>query len=306
MNNMSNVFALAGNCFGGLVILGMFLGFPVWVAIRAYTRGNTGWMIATLLTIPLALAPVVALFALIAMPSAAASGPRPSGAVPADPSLAATAPADPQALGTPSTVYKGVSVHPGGLSYANGGRTQVVRWDDVNMLWYRATRVQGMFTVQTCTLELRDGSKHNFGNNDKLNQVIQVECTRRILPRVLASYQAGAPVSFGKLTLSKAGIGKRQETLPWDQVKRVNLDQGILSIWKQGGLFKWAEVYVAQTPNFWVLAYLVGSEAGAALKRRLEAAHSVGQMISAGEDLNEAKKLQAFGASLLASPTANS
>lgn len=213
--------------------------------------------------------------------------------------------AGPQALGAPIAEYKGVSVFADGLSYTNRGRAQVVRLEDVNTVWYGGTKIQGMFTVEACTMELGDGSKHSFSNNGKLAEVIQLECTRRILPRVLTYYQSGETISFGKLTVSKAGIGKHQETLPWDMVKRISLDQGILSIWKHGGLFKWAQIYVAQTPNFWVFAYLVGSETCASLKRRVESSQSIEQMLWLGRDLGEAHELQAFGASVLAPVAAN-
>lgn len=78
MNTTSDVFSSVGSCLAALFALGIIFVFPVWVAIRAYNRGSPGWMIATLLTIPLGLAPLVAFFALIAMPSTSASLSKPT------------------------------------------------------------------------------------------------------------------------------------------------------------------------------------------------------------------------------------
>lgn len=158
-----------------------------------------------------------------------------------------------------------VLVFPDGLTYTRHGKTDVIRWDDVATVLQAITRVQYTFTVRKCTVQLQDGNKYTFNNAlrnvEQLINTIQQQITPRILERVDEAYEAGQTVPFGKLSISRAGISQGNKTLPWDQVKRVTVDKGVITIRKQGGLLKWASVNVAETPNFFAFASMVGAEA---------------------------------------------
>jgi hypothetical protein len=158
-----------------------------------------------------------------------------------------------------------VLVFPEGLAYTRRGKTDVIHWDDVATVLQAITRMQHTFTVRKCTVQLQDGSKYTFNNTlrnvEQLINTIQQQITPRILERVDEAYEAGQAVPFGKLSISQAGISKGSKTLPWDQVKRVTVDKGVITIRKQGGLLKWASVNVAETPNFFAFASMVGAEA---------------------------------------------
>ena len=158
-----------------------------------------------------------------------------------------------------------VLVLPDGLSYTRRGRTEIIRWDEVAAVWQAITRVQHTFTVRSCKVQLDDGRKYTFNNAlrnvTQLIATIQQQVTPRILARASDAYAAGETVPFGKLGVSKAGISRGNRTLPWDQVKRVTVDKGVITVRKQGSLLKWTSVRVAETPNFFVFASLVGSRA---------------------------------------------
>jgi len=159
-----------------------------------------------------------------------------------------------------------VLVFPDGLTYTRHGKTDVIRWDDVATVLQAITMVQHTFTVRKCTVQLQDGSKHIFNNAirnvEQLINTIQQQVTPRILERVSEAYEAGQTIPFGKLSISQAGISKGNKTLPWDQVKRVTVDKGVITIKKQGSLLlTWASVGVAETPNFFAFASMVGAEA---------------------------------------------
>jgi len=174
----------------------------------------------------------------------------------------------PGALWFISTIRKRglrVLVFPEGLFLTKGGKTEIIRWDDVEVVRQTIRKSQYTFTVHSCTVQLHDGSKYTFNNAlrnvDQLISTIQQESTHRILSRVSEAYDAGQTIPFGKLSVSKAGISKGNNTLPWDQVKGVTVNNGVVTIKKQASLFKWASVTVAETPNFYVFAYVVGSAA---------------------------------------------
>ena len=158
-----------------------------------------------------------------------------------------------------------VLILPDGLSYIRRGRTEIIRWDEVAAVWQAITRVQHTFTVRSCKMQLDDGRKYTFNNAlrnvPELIATIQQQVTPRILARASEAYDAGETIPFGKLGVSKAGISRGKRTLPWDQVKRVTVDKGVITVRKQGSLLKWTSVRVAETPNFFVFASLVGSRA---------------------------------------------
>jgi hypothetical protein len=158
-----------------------------------------------------------------------------------------------------------VVVFPEGLSYTKGGKTDFIAWDDIETVWQTITRVQGTFTVRSCKIQLRDGTKIKFTNALRnvagLITVVQREVTSRILDRARKTYLTGGTVSFGKFDISKAGISQGSRTLPWEQVSSVTVDKGVVTIKKEGRLLKWASATVAETPNFFVFAHLVGSQA---------------------------------------------
>jgi len=158
-----------------------------------------------------------------------------------------------------------VAVFPEGLSYTKGGKTDFIAWDDVETVWQTITRVQDTFTVRSCKMQLRDGTKIRFTNALRnvagLITTVQREATSRILGRARKAYLAGETVSFGKFGISKAGISQGSKTLPWEQVSGVTVDKGVVTIKKEGRLLKWASVNVSEMPNFFVFAHMVGSAA---------------------------------------------
>ena len=158
-----------------------------------------------------------------------------------------------------------VLVFPEGLSYTRSGKTIAIRWDDVEAVWQAVRKVQYTFTVHTCTLRLRDGTRYTFNNAlrqaDRLIQTIQQQVTPRILARAQEAYDAGQTVPFGKLSVSQAGIYRGSALLPWDQVGSIKVNEGIVTIKKQGSLFKWTSVPVAEIPSFFAFASLAGGTA---------------------------------------------
>ncbi len=153
-----------------------------------------------------------------------------------------------------------VLVFPEGLSYTKRGKTNIIRWDDVASFSYNVTRQRRAGTTHVYTVRLTDERKYVFSdalaNIVGLGNTIREETTRRILPRVLEAYNADETISFGKLSISKAGITKGKQTLPWDQVKGVKVERGFVSIQKEGKRPRWASVGVAETPNVFVFLAL--------------------------------------------------
>ena len=92
--------------------------------------------------------------------------------------------------------------------------------------------------------------------------LIQAEAFKHLMPRAIESYSAGGTLHFGKLSINQAGIDNGKEVVPWAQVKSVQVSNGFIVIKKDGKWLNWANVAVAQTPNFFVFLALVDQNVG--------------------------------------------
>lgn len=163
-----------------------------------------------------------------------------------------------------------VKVSPVGIAQVNHGRATIIRWDDVTQIWQNVTRhyYNGVYTGTTHYYKLisNDGRKLEFKNNlhniEQLGQTLQSEVTGRLFHQAAETYNSGGTITFGKLTISKQGLSNGKETIPWDKVKGVKLDRGVISVQKEGKWLNWTSQTVAQTPNIWVFTALVDQIVG--------------------------------------------
>ena len=139
---------------------------------------------------------------------------------------------------------RGIQVYvcPGGLLYLHSGKTEAIRWDQVESYWRRVVKTSS-YGIQTGTthryiLRRSDGAmfkfNDNIGNVEALGNTIAGETTRMLWPRYLAAYQAGQTLAFGKISLNLQGVNNSKEWLPWYQVSEIQVNRGYLSIKKEG------------------------------------------------------------------------
>jgi len=157
-----------------------------------------------------------------------------------------------------------------GFTRTLAGQTVAVRWDEVAAVWqnviqtYRGSAHTN--TTRAYTVRLADGRKLVFNNQvDKvagLGAAIQKACAERMLPRALTTYNAGESVPFGAFGVSRTGVSKGGKTLPWEQVERVELRQGVLHVRKKGQRRDWAFAMASRVPNLPVLMALVNPKLG--------------------------------------------
>lgn len=156
---------------------------------------------------------------------------------------------------------------PGGLLYQHSGKTEAIRWDQVESYWRRVASYYryGIYTGTTHRYRLRrsDGATFKFNddihNVEALGKTITSETTRALWPRYMAAYQAGQTLSFGKITLNWQGVSKGKQGLPWSQVKELQVNQGgFVSLKKEGNRQgNWSLAHVSVIPNVEVFIALV-------------------------------------------------
>ncbi len=157
-----------------------------------------------------------------------------------------------------------------GLARVGGKQTAVIPWDDVQAVWQAVTvhYTNGIKTGTThvYTAQTKDGQQHRFNdgvkNVETLGNTIQKEVTARLMPRYVDAYNKGGTLTFGKLTLNKAGLSNGRETIPWGEVQQVTINRGIINVRKAGKWFGWSSQTAAQTPNLFIFLNVIDQIVG--------------------------------------------
>lgn len=148
----------------------------------------------------------------------------------------------------------------GGMIHAKGQQLDVVRWDQIEAVWQKVVRVRYYYflyrTSYKYTVRRSDGATFTFNNVlrnvAELGQVIQHEVTRLHVPKAIAAYNSGAPVVFGPFALNVQGISNGRELLPWNMVKGIKINRGVVTIMKEGQMLRWGSAGVENVPNYQV------------------------------------------------------
>ena len=76
-------------------------------------------------------------------------------------------------------------------------------------------------------------------------------------------YNTGQTLTFGPVVISKGGILVGKKTYPWQEVKEVSIQQGILKVSKKdGGWFSGASAMASTIPNLRVLLSIIDQVVG--------------------------------------------
>jgi hypothetical protein len=101
-----------------------------------------------------------------------------------------------------------------GLLYTNGKKAEVVRWDEIeSIFWWKKRGISYL-----CR---KDGSKFAYiGEMEKAREVSSIVAgimLERLWPDVLARYQKAGKVHFGPLAITREGIANFSQTASWER-----------------------------------------------------------------------------------------
>ena len=158
-----------------------------------------------------------------------------------------------------------ILIFPDGFIQTRAGKTDTIRWHEVNSIWQSVTRryVNGVYTGTTYkyTLLTAGGQKFMFGNGikniEQFGNLLQQYVITLRLPEAIAAYNGGQVVNFGPLSVSQMGLTKGNQTVPWSEIQGVQVQRGYIKVKKQTGWFNFANVRVSAVPNVFVLLSLV-------------------------------------------------
>lgn len=160
-----------------------------------------------------------------------------------------------------------VGLYEHGVAYRRRGPVQQFRWDDIDAVWQAVTKhyTNGVYTGTThlYTVQTRDGQKAVFNDQfgksiDQLGRALQQASAERLLPRYWQGLQSGQKLTFGPLGLDRYKLYAGNKELPWNEIKAIKIERGVISVKKDKGWFNWASATVPQIPNFFVFYELVG------------------------------------------------
>jgi len=162
-----------------------------------------------------------------------------------------------------------VQAYQEGLVVMRGSQSEAIPWNAVTNFYQRVVRYRYSliitYTVRRYIVERADGKRFTFSqykNIARLGEIISQQTATRKLPQAQAAYQAGQTLTFGKMSLSQAGLSNGRETIPWSEVSGVRVVNGAIVISRQGKRLAWASAAVATTPNPQVFITLVQNLAG--------------------------------------------
>lgn len=162
-----------------------------------------------------------------------------------------------------------------GLVRVKGEQHDVIRWDQVAFVIQNVRRrgygyawggILGAALTNTNTphsinVQRTDGATFKFSGTvrhvTQLIQTIQGAVTQAHMPRAIAAYGAGSPVTFGSFVLSQQGLSNGREALPWNEIQSVDIKNGKVLVKRIGKTFSWANVNISQVPNILVFMSMV-------------------------------------------------
>jgi hypothetical protein len=158
-----------------------------------------------------------------------------------------------------------VYVYSEGFAFARGAKVDAFRWDNVQDIRQSITRryVNGIYTGTYYRYTIRGIDSRQVALNNritniaKLGSIISDMITRVKLPEMVAAFRAGSTLNFGTLSVNTQGVSNGKELVSWDQIKKIEVNNGIVTVKKEGKWLSWSSVQVAKIPNFFIFMALV-------------------------------------------------
>jgi serine/threonine protein kinase len=177
----------------------------------------------------------------------------------------------------------GVLVFGWGITLADWDEQVTIRWEEITELLkgitQRNVRVGMAYTYQmlySYKLQLASGRSKAFGGMlgerldrasratqlagtpgvttqvtiEQLGRLLDAGVTRVQFPAALQRLNAGQPLSFGPLTVTRQGIATQDKSLSWSEIQEVKTAQGFVSVKKAGNWLNWTSAPVSKIPNY--------------------------------------------------------
>jgi hypothetical protein len=176
-------------------------------------------------------------------------------------------------------------VYEQGFVTKNNHGMKEVRWDQITHVWHKEeeikttmvkdpkTGVSTPTTRKTSTdvyvVQYANGTTCEVDTSyyglSKFGPILEQTYPRYLFPRVLASYRAGNPITFGTLTVSSSGISNSNADghtqLAWGSFNTIAIDKkkGDIVVRRGAESQLWSTISLTDTPNIAVFEALVNT-----------------------------------------------
>ncbi len=159
----------------------------------------------------------------------------------------------------------GAALYENGFAYKDSAGVRQVSWTDIESVWQNITKHyrRGAYTGTSHIYTVVTKDKRRVVLNDKLagvealgNEILKNSAVL-LFPAYWQALQSGQRLTFGPLAIDQQGLYSGAKTLPWSETKAIKIQQGVISVKKEGGWLNWASVSVPQIPNFYIFYDLV-------------------------------------------------
>jgi hypothetical protein len=155
-----------------------------------------------------------------------------------------------------------VVLYANGLTYREGKERRAVSWERIvsvqrqpTRYWRKAGTIYHVEMSDGATLDL----KKSIFAVEELGAAIERHVVERQLPGAIADYEAGRPLVFPGLCLTREAIADSEEQLRWDEVAEGRVDQEELAVKEKEVLKDWLRLPIAGLPNVCLLEELLAS-----------------------------------------------
>jgi hypothetical protein len=159
--------------------------------------------------------------------------------------------------------YRSIRVYPHGLLWETVEGWTGVRWKKMTGYRREELKFNSMWKKREFVVTFGESERmvcHAvYANWPQLANEVQTHYDEMVLPRIIADFEAGTPVNFGKATLSLDGVESDGQLLPWDGIKALHLGNG--GAWVEGiKRSQGFDLELAQLDNVAIFVQLVESQ----------------------------------------------
>lgn len=154
-----------------------------------------------------------------------------------------------------------------GFAFTRGTKLDALRWEQIDSMLTSIVKkyMNGIYTGTQHKYTIRSSDGKQLVLNDRITNVEQLGdsissmVTRVKLPEVVAAYKAGETITFGPLNVNQQGVSNGKELIAWEQIKEFRINNGIVTVKKEGKWLNWSSVRVANIPNLFIFLALVSA-----------------------------------------------
>jgi hypothetical protein len=157
-------------------------------------------------------------------------------------------------------IIKEVRLYDDGVLWLDNGRWRGAAFEDIAEVYRREVRINGQVSLKHVEIVTQGRKKaifeHALSKWSTLADRLQMKVASIVGPEIIAAFQAGDEISFGKgNAISLEGLTLDRKSMDWDAIQKLEVRNGSVVAW--GGRNKAIEAILGDMPNYPVFLKLL-------------------------------------------------